>query len=276
MKKRLTLAVTLASALMAAQAYALPFNLAGGYTGFLQIKYNNWEVLTTPAACISGGGILQDCSIASPNVTNGGDNYGIIKVTSILDESGLNTLWVDGQDGTELTGIFRNLGVKTVTVSGGTAQIDSIGGEWDLYLNPDNALTTISTGNFNGAKTTYTGITGVVGGELFASGIFGTGILATDPTITISGLTNALTLPPRGSSSGYMDVTGGSQGYKFDTNTQNGHDMLLANNFTTQGATGGFNLTSFDPITAKIPTPGTLALLGIGLVGLAVRRRAVA
>lgn len=277
MKNRLTALMAIVCGLFAAQALALPFSL-GGYTGLVQIKYNNFEVLTVPDACIGAGG-LQACSIASPNTgPTGGDNYGIVKVTSILDSLGITTLWSDGAGGAEITGVFSNIGVKTVAVSGANFQIDSIGGVFNLQLNPLGSLAGagVNTANFDAAKDTYTGITGVAGGQSFLSGIFAPGILASDATITVSGLTNGATLPPRGSSSGYLDVTGGDFMGMFDTNTQNGHDMLLANNFTPNGATGGFGLTSFDPILASVPEPGTVALMGLALAivgGLALRRR---
>lgn len=263
----------------AVQALALPFSL-GGYQGPIQIKYNNWEVLNIPSSCISGG-ILTNCTIASPNTTGGGDNYGIVKVSSIMDGSGVTTLWSDGNGGAEITGVFSDIGIQNIHVlSGSDFGIDSIGGVFSLYLNPLGSLATagLSTANFNAAKDQYTGITG---GSSFLSGIFAPGILGvSDPTITVSGTTSTNSLPPRGSSSGYLSVTGGAYMGMFDTNGYpNGSDMLLANNFTPLGATGGFNLTSFDPIIATVPEPGTVALLGIALVLLGagqLRRRRTA
>jgi hypothetical protein len=281
-----------ASSAMAALSFQLT-NIPAGWDGAVQIKITNAENFSD---------YNED---GSPAV--GASNYGVFKVTSIIDPTSTNTLWGDGAGGAELLGVFSGITVKTSTTSGGNTTVDSTDGTYKIFLNPENSFA--DAGAFAQGVSGYTdvgcaintncydGVSNVAGGSLFLSGNFAAVGITTDPTITVHGTFTQLTDPAVGNAAGYVNVTGGDYQSMFDTNgTLGGSDLSITNNFCTPGilqlsgqtcylsqaAAGGappagWQLASNDPLAGNvtIPEPATITLMGLGLMGMGfgARRR---
>lgn len=222
---------------------------------------------------------------------------GVGKIIEITDGIG-NVTWSDGDNGRELTIYFHsylaeNFAFPTV----GSAVIGFTGGIVEIYseLNPTAAT------EFERNGTQADDIARATGGDLFLS-LSGSAIgdVASPEVGGISGL--ALTLQSNGGftagtvlGEGNLDVTGGGAGVYLDTNTFTCTSAGLPGPlfpcpdpadkvFTSSGqlvatpALGGWGFIGTADISdnaVEIPEPTTLALLGMGLMGLGlgIRRK---
>jgi hypothetical protein len=282
--KKLAIALGVAGALAASQASAAPlFSFTGGYTGPFVIKFSNFEGFSS--------------AVLAPGV----ENFGILKISSILDDNA-NTIWSDGQNGAELTGVFRDIIIDSITpvLSGTTPtgfSVKSTGGLLDIYINPTGSLN--AAGGPAQGLTGYTdagclpgdgcydGISNVGAGGVFLNLAWRGGIDPTDSDITVDGDFDLASFPSTGDAAGFLDVIGGPYAGRFDTNGQptafGPADLFSQNDFCPNGSpacgTVGtlptrFPFLSEDPVRGVvIPEPGTLALLGISLLGLVGLRR---
>ena len=157
--------------------------------------------------------------------------------------------------GSELT-VVQGLGGGTVT--GGLGSLTFTTG----------ALTSgnLMTGGTFAAGGTFTitgnGTGGIPNGVIF-SGSFSGPVTWTE--VTTSG--------PNGSI--YYTLTGTVSGTWYNGSTVNGATTQITFNAGKNGFTGSVSLGSGDTVITTVPEPGTLGLLGTGLVGLAgiVRRK---
>lgn len=204
------------------------------------------------------------------------DTWGIISVAQITNTSTNAVEFSRGADG-YLIGTFGGLTDFRVTIndtvqkawsSGGTVNLYQSATDWNPAIGPSSGRAAVDA-----AAST---------GTLYLSADFITGASLSQPTATYVSSFDLDTF--HGSGSGYLAYTGGTSQVLFDTNTV----MTLSGTF----GDASFNTTT-GPITPgdvgsgqgwlisnttevrgyAIPEPGSMALAGLGLIGLAGLRR---
>ena len=278
-KKTALLALAcMASALTAASAHAFTIQ-SGDYKMTIDgyANFSTYSADCTGAACDGAAQIA-----AAKGATGSEDAWGIFSIASIVNTVTNSQYFTRGSDGYivgALTGV-TNFSVDRGAIPGfpNSQRSYATGGTFNFYTSGSNYDPSLSSLNQANVISSVTNLPLWLSLDFIAGvGTDANGSLATYNSFSLN--TNDGT----GSGSGYLKVTGGAAQIAFGTGTMTtatgvsadaSFDMTFGKPTSGDVAKGNWDFrTSSDIAGYSVPEPGSMALAGLGLIGLAALRR---
>ncbi len=278
-KTAITTVAGLMAATMAMSANA--FTIMGGNFKMTVDGYVNGTIYDTSAPgtiCSSVAGCDSVALLPATGATGSVDSWGILSVSSIVNTATNTTMFSRGVDGYMIGSVTGITDFTSVALSPGFQKDYATGGAINLYLSSTNYNPSVLSSNQAAVIASITNL------PLYLSLDFAIGAGNSGVGATASYISTFDTDTTTGSGSGYLNVTGGTAAPIFDSNavtTAAGGVSDASFNVTLApmqpgdaGIAGGWLATSTSAVYGTaLPEPGSMALMGLGMFGLAALRR---